>query len=193
MELHEMNVALGVNEAERVDTKTLHHAIRPGDRTVTHQPDKHVVDLGGERCEVPEGVVSRLCLWDPAVWFGFERMDEIGKLDCVLDEEHGNVVAHQIVVTLRSVELGGEAADIACNIEGTPLPDGCREPDENLGFLIRILQECRLRDVCLGFVALKVAMGCRTPGVNHPFRNPLVVKMLQLLPKNEILHKHRTA
>ena len=42
--------------------------------------------------------------------FRLDRMDEIGKLHRVLDEEHGNVVADQIVVAFLGIKLDGETA-----------------------------------------------------------------------------------
>ena len=39
-------------------------------------------------------------------------MDEIGELDCILDEEHWDVVANNVPVTLLRVELDSETANI---------------------------------------------------------------------------------
>ena len=52
----------------------------------------------------------------------FHRVNEVGKLNAVLDEEHRKVVADQVVVTLLGVELGREAAHIANGVGGSRDP-----------------------------------------------------------------------
>ena len=47
------------------------------------------------------------------------RVDQVGKLDGVLDEEHRHVVAHQIPIALRGIELHGKAPHIARRIDRT--------------------------------------------------------------------------
>lgn len=44
------------------------------------------------------------------VGLGFYRVDEVGKLDRVLNEEHRHVVAHQVEVAFVSEELHGETS-----------------------------------------------------------------------------------
>ena len=46
------------------------------------------------------------------------RMDQVGKLDGVLDEEDRDVVAHQIPVAFPGVQLDGKAAHIARCVAG---------------------------------------------------------------------------
>ncbi len=50
------------------------------------------------------------------VWFGFHCMDQIRKLDRVLNKEHRHVVADEIVVSFLRVELHCEPTDVACKI-----------------------------------------------------------------------------
>ena len=54
--------------------------------------------------------MGRLGLGKPPVWLLLGGMNQIGKLDGVLDEEDRNVVAHQIPVALSGVQLHREAA-----------------------------------------------------------------------------------
>ena len=71
------------------------------------------VDSGVEGGEVPKCVVRRLGLGDLTVGLGFCGMDQVGKLDPVLNEEDGDVVADEIPVALLGVEADGKAADVA--------------------------------------------------------------------------------
>jgi hypothetical protein len=48
-----------------------------------------------------------------AVGLHLHRVDEIGKLDRVLDEEDGNVVADEIEIALVGVELDRKAPHVA--------------------------------------------------------------------------------
>ena len=63
------------------------------------------------------------------------RMDQIGKLDRVLDEEHRNVVADQIPVAFIGVELHRKTAHIAGSINRTSPACNRREPGEKRRFL----------------------------------------------------------
>ena len=50
------------------------------------------------------------------VWFRLHGVDQVRELDRILDKEHRNVVAHQVVVTFRRVELDSKSADIAYRV-----------------------------------------------------------------------------
>ena len=77
------------------------------------------VDSGVQRHEVPERVVGGLRLRDLAIGLGLRRVDHVGELDAVLDEEHGHVVADEVEVALLRVELRGEAAHVTSGVGGT--------------------------------------------------------------------------
>src|ERR1700720_62090 len=66
-----------------------------------------------QRHEIPEGVVSRSRLWNFVVWLGLDRMDQVGKLDCVLDEEHRHIVADEVPDPFVGIKLDREAAHVA--------------------------------------------------------------------------------
>ena len=59
------------------------------------------------------------------------ELTEIGELNCILDEEDRNIVAHQIPVSLVGIELDGEASYISNGVRTpfTPLDGG--ETDKN--------------------------------------------------------------
>lgn len=46
--------------------------------------------------EVPGRVVSSRSLRDLTVTSGLDGVDQVGELDGILDEEHGDVVSHEI-------------------------------------------------------------------------------------------------
>lgn len=55
--------------------------------------------------EVPKVVVSRLSLRNLVVWLGLAGMDEIRKLECILDEEYRDIVSNHVPITLGCVVL----------------------------------------------------------------------------------------
>ena len=118
--LDKVTLALGVDEGKGVDTEALHHAVRTGNGAITHGPGEHVSGLGVVELEIPEVVVSTLSLGHLVVRLGLARVDDIGELDGVLDEENGNVVANEIPVTLLGVELGRETTDITNSVGTAP-------------------------------------------------------------------------
>ncbi len=99
------------------------------------------VDFGHQRDEVPEVVVRRLGLREPAVGLRLHRVDQVGELDRVLDEEDRDVVADQVPVALLRVELDGEAAHVARQVEGALAAGDGREPHERRGALAGPLEE----------------------------------------------------
>ena len=96
-----------------MDAEPFHRPVGPWDRSVGHGPHEHVGRFGREGGEVPKCVVCRLGLGDLTVGLGFRGMDQIGKLDPVLNEEDGDVVSDQIPVPLLRVEAHCKAADVA--------------------------------------------------------------------------------
>ena len=67
--------------------------------------------------EIPEIVVRRLRLRKGAVGLRLHRVDDVGKLDRVLDEEDRDVVADEVPVAFLGVELHREAAHVAREVE----------------------------------------------------------------------------
>ena len=104
---------LAVRQPERVHAEALHRGVAARDGAVRHHPHQHVRRLGLQADEVPERVVRALRLRDLAVGLGLHRVDEVGELQPVLDEEHRDVVADEIEVALVRIELRREAAHVA--------------------------------------------------------------------------------
>ena len=73
-------------------------------------------------------IVRRLRLRKSAVGFGLDGVDDIGKLDGVLNEEHRDVVADEVPVTLFGIDLDGKAANVARQDRKNPC---CRRRSKN--------------------------------------------------------------
>ena len=69
--------------------------------------------LRRESLEVPEIVVGRLSLRDFGLGLWFSGVDDIGEFDCILDEEHGNVISNEIPVSFTRVKLDSKTTDIS--------------------------------------------------------------------------------
>lgn len=76
-----------------MDAKAFHLGERGREGSIAHRPHDHVGGFGHQADEVPEGVVGGRSLRLAGLSFHLGRMDQIGKVDCVLDEEHRDVVA----------------------------------------------------------------------------------------------------
>lgn len=96
MELDQLGGTVIGHEAEGVHTKAVHVAERPGNAMARHSPEESVHGAGLLAEEVPGRVVGRRRLGDLIVAPGLDGMDQIGEEDGILDEEDGNVVAHNI-------------------------------------------------------------------------------------------------
>ena len=95
VELDEMTFPFGIDEGERIDTESLHHPERSGDPPIAHGPKDRVGSLGLEREEVPEVVVCTLTGGHLVMRFGFDGVNKVGELHCILNEEDRNVVPEQ--------------------------------------------------------------------------------------------------
>jgi len=93
VKLDETPTALGIDEAEGVDAEPLHGRVAARQRAIAHEPHQHMRALGRQRYEIPERVMRRLRLRYLVVRLGLDRVDKVGELVRVLDEEHRHVVA----------------------------------------------------------------------------------------------------
>jgi hypothetical protein len=97
--------------------------------------------LGRQRDEVPEIVVRALGLREGAVGLRLHRMDEVGELDRVLDEEDRDVVADDVPVALLRVELDREAAHVAGEVGRALAAGDGREAHEGRRLLAGALED----------------------------------------------------
>ena len=66
--------------------------------------------------KVPEIVMCALSLWNFIVRLRLHSMDDVGKFDGVLNEEHGYVVADDIPIPLSGIEFDGKSANITYGV-----------------------------------------------------------------------------
>ena len=192
VELHVGRASVGVDHPERVDTEALHESEGSGNGPVGHGPQQHVGRLRHQRGEVPEVVVCRLGLGEPTVGLLLGRVDQVGELHRVLDEEHRDVVADEVPVALPRVELRREATDIAGEVGGPLAARHRREPDEDRRALARPLEQVGPGQLAQRLVVLEEAMCPEAAGVHHTLRDALVVEVEDLLAEVEVLEQRRT-
>ena len=124
-----------------------------------------------------------------AVGLHLHGMDQVRKLDGVLDEEHRDVVADQIPVAFLGVELDGEAAHVARRIDRARAARDRREAHEHLGLLADLGQDFGARCRLQRFGQLEIAVGARATRVHDPLRNALVVEVVDLLAQDEVFEQ----
>ena len=116
MKLHKMRLALGIHQPEGVDAEALHEAEGARDSTVGHLPHDHMHGFRRQGYEIPEVVVRALRLWKTAVGGGLHGMDQVGKFDRVLNEEHRDIVTDKIPVAFLGIKLRRKATHIASQV-----------------------------------------------------------------------------
>ena len=136
--------------------------------------------------------MRRLGLWEAAIWLRLGRVDEVGELDCVLNEEDRDVVADEIPVSLLGVELDCEAADVAGEVGGSLAAGDGREPYEGGRPPPGLLEKMRSGDIGKGLVVLEEPVDTEAPGMNHPLGDTFVVEVEDLLSELEVLEEART-
>jgi hypothetical protein len=193
VELHEVALAARVDEAEGVHAEAFHHAKAARNGAVAHGPHQHVGALGHERGEVPEGVVRARGLRHLVVRLGLDGVDEVGELHRVLDEEHRNVVAHEVVVALARVELDGKAAHVAHGVGRAARAGHGGEAHENGRLGVRVLQEVGAGELRHRLVDLEIAVRRRAARVHGALGNALVVEVRDLLAQDEVFEQRGSA
>src|SRR6202050_4173028 len=119
-------------------------------------------------------------------------MDEIGKLDRILDKEDRDVVADEIEIALVGVEFDRKAANIAREVSGARAPGDGREPREDFGFLALLGEERRPRQIRNRIGHFEIAVRPRSAGVHDALWNSLVIEMGDLLAERKIFQKRGT-
>ncbi len=177
-----------------VHAEALHRPQARRQTTRAEHEGHHVHGLGRLAEEV-EGPLGDARLEGHRV--GLLRVDEVRELHGVPDEEHPQVVAHQVPVAVLGVELHGEAARVARHLRGVPATRDCREPHGDVGLLARLLEQpCpgvpRDRLVADGAVSREGAVGEDTTGVHHTLGDALAVEVADLLEEVVVLQGRRT-
>ena len=197
VELDEMTLSRLVNQDERVDAKSLHHTIGPGNCAVRHGPHEHMGGLGVKIYKVPEVIVGSLCLGDFIVRLRLDRVNwscqflfipgsvgwlltEIREFDGLLDEENGDVVPDNIPVSLIGVKLDGKSSNIAHRIRAPSASLHSREAHEDRRVPRHIRQDPSVCEILCAFLELEVPKRTGTTRMHHSLGNTLVVKTVNL-------------
>ena len=189
VEFHPEAFALGIPETVGVAAVAVHEARAGRDAPVAHQDGDLVQGFGRQAPEVPGGrgaaqVGARMALL---------RVDEVGELERIADEEDRRVVAHQIPVALVGVELHGKAAHVTLGVGRAHLSGHggkARDQRRDLAHFREDAGTGVARDV-LGDG--EGAEGAPALGVDDALGDALTVLVGQLLQQVPVLHQHRAA
>src|SRR5262252_3517624 len=193
MELDESRLPLGVDEAEGMDAEAIHEAEGAWDRPVGHDPHHHVHAFWGQGDEVPEVVMRRLRLRKAPIRFLLHRMDQIRKLDGVLNEKHWDIVPDDVPVPFLRIELHGKAADVTRQVRRALVAGHGREAYEDRGLLPGALKEVSLGNVSQRRIVLEIPTHPEAAGMYRPLGDALMVEVEELLAEVKIFERRGTA
>ena len=176
-----------------MDAEPFHEAEGARDGAVRHHPHDHVHALGRQADEVPEIVVRRLRLRELAVRLRLHGVDDVGKADRVLNEEHRDVVADDVPVAFLGVELDREAAHVARQVHRALAAGDGREAHEGRRFLAGALEQICAGITREGLVGLEIAVRAIAAGMDHALGDALVVEVEDLFAEMEVLEQGRAA
>ena len=189
-----MRHALGVDELVGVDAGAFHLAVVGRDAPGRLQMRHHVQRLGVHAHEVeePPGLLPvrhRIRL---------ERMDHVGELDGVPNEEHFEVVADEVPVAVDRLELDREAARIALGLGRFLRARDGREPHKHRRLYAGLVEHAgagvfRRRLVADLAIGLEIAVRPGAPRVHHALGYPLAIEMRDLLDELIVLERRRAA
>lgn len=120
--------------------------------------------------------------------FRLACMDNVWKLDRILNEEDGNVISNNIPVALLGIELDRKATNIAHSIGRAAAAQDRRESDKDGRFAGGICQDTGRSDVCGRLKQRELAMGTRSARVDDTLWNAFVVKAMDLA-MSTLLHR----
>ena len=141
VELDPRALAGRVDPLEGVRAEAVHVAQAGRDPAITEEPHELVGGLGRVGEEAPD-VVGLLPV---GVGIGLLRVDEVGELDAVADEEDRRVVADQIPVRVFGVELDREAPRITNAVGRAARAGHRREAGEHLRRLAELREHLHRR------------------------------------------------
>ena len=150
--------------------------------------------LGRQGNEVPEIVVCALRLRKAPVGRGLHRVNQVGKLDRILDEENWDVVANDVPVAFLGIKLDREAAHVTGQIGRTLVSGNGRETHETrrlFAFFARQYLGAGQFGDWIG--QLEFPMHAVATRVNDAFGNPFVIEVKNLFARDVIFEQLRTA
>jgi hypothetical protein len=136
--------------------------------------------------------VRRGVLGIAAVGLHRHRMDKVWKLDRVLDEENGDVVAYEIEVALIGVEFDRKAAHVARHVSRASAASNGREASEDFRFPACLGEVRRSRQMRNRIGHLEIAVRATPAGMNDALWNSLVIEMGDLLAERKMFQKRGT-
>ena len=187
MEFDPVALALRVDEGIGMASVPVHVHRRDRQASIRHQDGDLVQTFRGQRPEIPH----RRGRAHVGARVAFLRMDEVGKLIGVADEEHRGVVADQVPIAFVSIELQGKTAHIALGVGRAELAGNRRKPRQHvrLGARLQALRPGVFRDVVGDRQRTESAQAF---GVHGALGNALAVLVRELLDELIILHEKRT-
>jgi len=135
--------------------------------------------------------VGRTAGGDLIVRLGFHRVDEVGKLDRVLNEEHRHVVADQVEVAFVGEEFHRETAHVTHGIAGAAWSLHRGKAHEHRRLFPWVLQETGLGQRRMVLVGLKETMRAGAAGMDDALRNAFMVKVRDFLTHDEVFQQRR--
>ncbi len=137
--------------------------------------------------------MGRLRLRKSPVRFLLGGVDQVGKLDGVLNEEDRNIIADEIPVAFLCIELHCKTAHVARKVSRALVARNRRETDEGWCLFPGALQEIRLCVCGEGLVSFEEAMRAVTARMHDALGNALMVEMEDLFAEMEIINDERPA
>ena len=121
------------------------------------------------------------------------RVDEIWKLEWIIDEKYWSVVPNQIIISLFGIEFDSEASWVSECIRSSSFSSHSRKPCKHWCLLSNTVQKrclCILADVLLD---LKYSMSSRPNRMHNSLRNSFSIKASKLINEMKILQKNWTS
>jgi hypothetical protein len=157
MKLDELRLAAVRDEAESVHSETVNVTERSRKSVASHRPEKSMQRARLLAEEVPCRIVSCRCLGDLVIAAGLDGVDQVGELNCVLNEEDWDIVSDDICevlvgvssssgdmrteISFIGVEACRESVHIARCIGTASTTSNGREPHEHGCFFILFREE----------------------------------------------------
>ena len=147
VEFYKTRFACRIDETKGVDAKAFHHREATRNSTIRHGPHDGVGGFRHHGNEIPERVVCRGGLRNLVVRLGLDGVNEVGKLDGVLNEKYRDVVSHQIEVAFTRVKPDRKATHVASGVgRAARTSDGGETREHGCGDL-GVLQKTRLGEL----------------------------------------------
>jgi len=120
-----------------------------------------------------------------------DRMDKIGELDRLLDEEDGDVVADNVPIAFFGVEFGGETSNVSDGVCATSATLDGREANKGWGGAGSVGQDPSGGHILKTLEELELAMGTSASSMYNTFRDTLVVESMNAFSRDLVLEQRR--